>query len=68
MLKITQVQRILASIDRAILGDDVVYDILDEVNNGKTYKESRDRILAQKKKINKGGVCNGVPRKIWIYN
>lgn len=54
MLKITQVQRILASIDRAILGDDVVYDILDEVNNGKTYKESRDRILAQKKENKQG--------------
>lgn len=54
MLKITQVQRILASIDRAILGDDVVYDILDEVNNGKTYKESRDRILAQKKDNKQG--------------
>ena len=54
MLKITQVQRILASIDRAILGDDVVYDILDEVNNGKTYKESRDRIK-KKKKENKQG-------------
>lgn len=54
MLKITQVQRILASIDRAILGDDVVYDILDEVNNGKTYKESRDRILAHKKENKQG--------------
>ncbi len=54
MLKITQVQRILASIDRAILGDDVVYDILDEVNNGKTYKESRDRMLAQKKENKQG--------------
>ena len=54
MLKITQVQRILASIDRAILGDDVVYDILDEVNDGKTYKESRDRILAQKKENKQG--------------
>lgn len=54
MLKITQVQRILASIDRAILGDDVVYDILDEVNNGKTYKESRDRMLAQNKENKQG--------------